>query len=157
MNIYVDVNNVKILNKDVINSGEYNVHDCIFTFTEDYNDLEIKAVFSSKNETYETSVVNNQVTIPIEVLDTTGIVEIGVYAYTTENNELKLRYSPKPDKFYVNKGTYKEGMSPVVDPTTTEFEQLQSRVATIEDNYITENEAMSLVNEAIYGALEGVY
>lgn len=157
MKINVNVNDVKIIDRDLMNTGEYNVHNCNFIFTDEFNGLEIKAVFKNKNGTYETSVVNNQAKIPEEVLNIVGMVEIGVYAYTTENNTLILRYSPKPDRFFVDSGTYKEGISPVVDPTTTEFEQLQSRVATIEGNYITESEATTLINNAVYGALEGVY
>ena len=123
MNVQVNPHFITITQDDNINAGEYNVTQCTFEFTEEYDDLTKQAVFSTCSDTYKTPILDNQCTIPSEVLQTQGSVLLGVYGYETDNDELVLRYSPKPQYFVVSNGSYKEGNDPDL-PKPSEWEQV---------------------------------
>lgn len=123
-----------------INAGEYNVTPCEFEFSEEYEGLTKEAVFSTCNGVYKCAILNNQCVIPGEVLENLGQVTIGVYGYETDDNELVLRYSPKSQNFYVNKGSYREGNDPEL-PEPSEWE----RVLEIINEAIEETNNLNLV------------
>ena len=123
MNIQVNPHTITITRSVDINAGEYNVTTCVFQFSEEYDDLTKQAVFSTCDSTYKVPILNNQCTIPSEVLETSGQVLLGVYGYESANDELFLRYSPTPQYFNVSKGSYKEGNDPDL-PEPSEWEQV---------------------------------
>lgn len=128
MKVQVSVNNVKIIEPSILNENEYNIHNCEFEFTEEYNGLTKKAVFTNEaNETYVETIVDDKCSIPTEVLKEKEHIKIGVYAYDVDNEELLLRYSPRPTEFYVHEGSYKEAQNST-PPTPSEVEQLQSQI-----------------------------
>ncbi len=113
MLIYVDIDNVKIVDKPTLHKGEYGVHQCNFNFSEGYNGLVKIACFRSECQTYKVDIVNNTCDIPSEVLSRVGNVIVGVYAYSIENDNLLLRYSPVADCLEVVHGSYTdEGKTP---------------------------------------------
>ncbi len=125
MKIKVDVNNVTITEKSDIHKGEYNVNKCIFEFSSEYTkDLIYRAVFSCINGSYYQLILNNECNIPDEVLKEKDVnIELGVYAYIlNDDNELELRYSPKPTYFKVENGSYKDGDKTEV-PSPTDYEK----------------------------------
>ena len=125
MKIYVNTNNVKLIEKDQIESGEYNVTPCLFEFSEEYAGLIKTAVFTRKDKTaYKMLIQDDECTIPAEVLENEGAVELGVFGYVIEDDDLELRYSPKPCIFNVTKGSYKEAENST-PPTPTQFEQYE--------------------------------
>lgn len=129
MRISVDINNVKLIEKEQIESGEYNVTPCLFTFSEEYDGLIKTAVFTNKkNEAYNMLIQDNECQIPYEVLEKEGAVELGVFGYAIEDDDLELRYSPKPCLFAVTKGSYKEAENST-PPTPTQFEQYEQALA----------------------------
>ena len=123
MNIQVTPHLITITQDDNINAGEYNITTCEFEFTDEYEDLTKQAVFSTCESTYKVSILNNQCTIPSEVLENPGQVLLGVYGYEAEDDELVLRYSPNPEYFVVSNGSYKEGNDPDL-PKPSEWEQV---------------------------------
>ena len=123
MNIQVTPHLITITQDDNINAGEYNITQCEFEFTDEYEDLTKQAVFSTCESTYKVPVLNNQCTIPSEVLENPGQVLLGVYGYEAEDDELVLRYSPNPEYFVVSNGSYKEGNDPDL-PKPSEWEQV---------------------------------
>lgn len=130
MEFSVDTNNVNLINTDQVESGEYNVTECNFTFSSEYAELTKKAVFTGEDGTaYLQTIVNNKCFIPSEILEVSQVVKIGVYAYSVEEEELILRYSPEPTQFYIHQGSYKEAQNST-PPTPTEIEQLQSQITT---------------------------
>ena len=134
MKVQVTVNNVRIIEPSILNENEYNIHECEFEFTEEYNGLTKKAVFTNEaNETYVETIVDNICSIPSEVLKDKENVKLGVYAYDVDNEELLLRYSPRPTEFYVHEGSYKEGQNST-PPTPSEIEQLQAQITTNANN-----------------------
>ncbi len=125
MKIKVDVNNVTITEKSDIHKGEYNVNKCIFEFSGEYTkDLIYRAVFSCINGSYYQLILNNECNIPDEVLKEKDVnIELGVYAFIlNDDNELELRYSPKPTYFKVENGSYKDGDKTEV-PSPTDYEK----------------------------------
>lgn len=141
-----------VLNKtNEVNSGEYNVNECTFEFSQEYEGLTKVAVFSlCDGTTRNITILNNRCIIPTEVLQETGQVQIGVYGYATQDNELVLRYSPTPQNFVVRLGSYKEGTEPVA-PTPTDWEILVEQVSDIAEDVSSIHEDISGINGEISG------
>ncbi len=130
MEFEINTNQVIFKVQDQVESGEYNVTECSFTFSSEYEDLTKKAVFTGENGTaYLETIIDNKCSIPSEILQISQTVEIGVYAYAVEDEELLLRYSPTPERFYINQGSYKEAQNST-PPTPSEIEQLQAQITT---------------------------
>ena len=128
MKIQVTTNNVIIEEKNILNENEYNVHECEFEFVEEYNGLVKKAVFTGiDGKTYVQTIIDDKCSIPSEILTKRQNVKIGVYGYDVDNEELILRYSPRPTQFTINEGSYKEGENST-PPTPSEIEQLQAQI-----------------------------
>ena len=129
MNIKVEPYTIEIEKLNQVNSGEYNIAEMNFEFSEEYEGLTKQAVFSTCDETYKTPILNNKCIIPYEVLREPGNVLLGVYGYESVNDELELRYSPTPKYFNVVQGSYKEGDDPDIPPRS-EWEQLVEEINT---------------------------
>lgn len=128
MEFQVNTNQVILRQQDQVESGEYNVTECNFTFSSEYDGLTKKAVFTGEDGTaYLQTIVDNKCPIPSEILEVSQVVEIGVYAYDVENEELILRYSPEPTDFFIHEGSYKEAQNST-PPTPSEVEQLQAQI-----------------------------
>ncbi len=124
MKITVNKDNVKIEEFDIVHEGEHRVNKCSFSFSEEYTeDLVKKAIFTSQNSSIEVVIINNECDIPTEILKARNIVLLGVYAYKVVEDKLDLRYSPSPDAFKVNSGSYIEDASESEEITPTQFEQ----------------------------------
>lgn len=124
MKITVNKDNVKIEEFDVVHEGEHRVNKCSFSFSEEYTEeLVKKAIFTSQNSSVEVAIINNECNIPTEILKARNIVLLGVYAYKVVDDKLDLRYSPSPDAFKVNSGSYIEGASESEEITPSQFEQ----------------------------------
>lgn len=127
MKVIVNSHNIKIQNIDDINAGEYNIQDCEFEFSEEYNDLVKVAIFSNENNAYKVYIHNNKCIIPYEVLENEGYVYLGVYGYESNNNELIKRYSPEPEFFVVTDGSYKLG-DDIQPPSPGIIEEMQEEI-----------------------------
>lgn len=124
MKITVTKDNVKIEEFDIVHEGEHRVNKCSFSFSEEYTeDLVKKAIFTSQNSSVEVAIINNECDIPTEILRARNIVLLGVYAYKVVDDKLDLRYSPSPDAFKVNSGSYIEGANKSEEITSSQFEQ----------------------------------
>ena len=120
-------------------SGEYNIHECQFQFSSEYNNLIKKCLFTKDGITYQVDINNNSCTIPYEVLLLDGKIIIGVYAYSIENNNVVLRYSPKPSCFFVKEGSYREYSEEAGALSPSEYDQLmaliESAIEEIQNDY----------------------
>lgn len=128
MEFSINTNHVLLEQQNQVESGEYNVTECSFIFSSEYEGLTKKAVFTGEDGiAYLQTIVDNKCSIPSEILATSQVVQIGVYAYAVENEELILRYSPEPTNFTIHEGSYKEAQNST-PPTPSEIEQLQSQI-----------------------------
>ena len=124
MKITVTKDNVKIEKFDIVHEGEHKVNKCSFSFSEEYTeDLVKKAIFTLQNDSIEVPIINNECDIPTEILKAMNIVLLGVYAYKVTGDKLDLRYSPSPDAFKVNSGSYIEGASESEEIMPSQFEK----------------------------------
>ena len=127
MNIKVNSHTLEINQNIDINAGEYNITTLNFEFSDEYEGLTKMAVFSNCETSIKTAILNNQCTIPFEVLEEPGQVLLGVYGYEGEDDSLELRYSPEPQYFNVKHGSYQEGGEPTIPPKS-EWEQLVEEI-----------------------------
>ena len=142
MNIKVTKNNVTIQDADLIHSGEFKVNELDFNFTNDYDGLVTRAIFTKKNKSYEVAISNNKCHIPTEVLTENGDLEIGVYGYETSGDDLVLRYSPAPAHIRVLKGSYVSADEGSLYLPADEF----VTNAELEENYYNKTEVDTLID-----------
>lgn len=149
MQIQVDVNKLNAITRDYLNENEYHVHKVYFEFSEEYTDDLVKvALFTQNGNTYKMIIANNQCNIPAEILAKKGTFILGVYAYTVENEELILRYSPSPIKLFISSGSYipdsqTENSEPI---TPSELEQYQQA---LQDGLSEVNSKLDDIDEAL--------
>jgi len=125
MTIKVNAHNLEI-KKELVNEKEINVTKCIFEFDEEITDEYVKeAYFTYNNTTYKKIIVNNKCSIPGEVLDEQGEIELGVVCYLVENNEEIKRYNPSPVYFSTIGGSIKENVENTQPITPSEMEQYE--------------------------------
>lgn len=154
MDIKVSKDRIKISSCELVHKGEYKVNICEFTFSEEYTSNLVKmALFTTNEQSYQMSIINNACDIPYEVLNRKGEVILGVFAYSVENDELVLRYSPKPTVFKVEEGSYEEETITPEEITPSQFEQymqaLNDGIVEIQEslvNYYNKTETNSLLN-----------
>ena len=154
MKITVTKDNVKIEEFDVVHEGEHRVNKCSFSFSEEYTEeLVKKAIFTSQNSSVEVAIINNECNIPTEILKARNIVLLGVYAYKVVDDKLDLRYSPSPDAFKVNSGSYIEGASKSEEITPSQFEQymqaLNDGLNKVEESLKKMDSAISSANDLV--------
>lgn len=135
MQIQVNVNDLSIIKSDELNENEYNIHNIQFTFSEEYEDNLAKvALFTLNEETYKVIIINNECSIPPEVLTENSCFTLGVYAFEVDGDNLIERYSPSPMTVYVQTGSYiadedTENSEPL---TPTDKEQILAAIAQLE-------------------------
>ena len=158
MKVKVTKNDVFILDKHELNIhiGEYNINKLIFDFSEEYTEnLIINAVFMNTfiGKYYQTSVINNECQIPSEILSVKGKVLLGVYAYNINGDKLELRYSPHPDYFNVELGSYNPTAEESQEITPTQFEQymqaLQNGLNQVQESIKELNQATNNANDLV--------
>lgn len=114
------------LEKTPVNEKEIDITMCEFEFSEEITEDYVKeAYFTLKGNTYKQIIVNNQCSIPYEVLTTSGTVEIGVVAYLVENEEEIKRYNPSPAYFDTWVGSLKDNAENSQEITPSEMEQFE--------------------------------
>lgn len=139
MKVIVNKNYVLFDVNTKVNKREFKATPLEFSFSEDYEGLTCKCVFSKIPATqdeevtfYQQPIINNKCYIPYEVMDAEGIL-IGVYGYSVDGEELLLRYSPKPKNLWFLEGSYYEGAETPEEILPSQFEQyvayLNSQIA----------------------------
>lgn len=160
MQIQVNVNNLSLIKADELNENEYNIHNIQFTFSEEYEGLSKVALFTAAN-TYKVIIVNNECSIPPEVLTNNGCFTLGVYAFEVNGDELIERYSPSPINLYVQTGSYisdediensepltptdKEQILAMIEQLEIDAQQVEANtqdIANIKQEQITQNEGI---------------
>lgn len=131
MKIKVTKHEVIIEDKNLVSKGEYNANKCLFEFSEEYDGLTKKAIFKCDDILKEVAITLNECIIPYEVLDPAldeTSVELRVYAYEINEENLVLRYSPNYDTFLKNRGSYIDGASESEEVTPSQFEQYSQKL-----------------------------
>lgn len=125
MRIKVTKDTVSVVKNDyTVNQGEYNVNACNFEFTDEYEGLVKKAVFNQGETDIEMVIIHDGCDIPAEFLNGNAI-QLRVYAYEVNGDNLVLRYSPTPTNLYLRPGSYRGLTGSGEEITATQFEQYE--------------------------------
>lgn len=149
MKIIVNPHSLELQKTTDVNSGEYNIQNIEFEFSNEYEGLTKMAVFSNEDEAFTTMITNGSCIIPSEILQTDGTIGVGVYGYSVNGDKLIKRYSPKPVFFNVELGSYQlaqESVDPSSDIITQILAQLESQG---EDIIALQNNLSNLVDNVI--------
>lgn len=122
--VSVTKNKVKIANNYIVNRGEYKANKIQFGFSPEYNGLIKKVIFKDDTNTIEQVIIDNEADIPHEVLNSSRI-QLRVYGYELEDDELVLRYSPEYAQIITREGSYIAPTGQGEEITPTQFEQYE--------------------------------
>ena len=118
---------VSIKQDDTLNRGEYNVTKCKFLFSKEYDGLVKEAIFFIEEKNIGILLdENDECNIPQEAFKFRGNIEIGLYAYYTNNNKLEKRYSPSRTTKVISDGSYTSEIDNTEEITPTDKEQMNS-------------------------------
>ena len=156
MQIKVD-ETVEISKIEEIGTNNVNAIECEFELSEKFNNLIPVAIFTNNKKSYKVNIIKQKCLIPHEVLKNEGFLEIGVYGFVLNGQELVKRYSPLPAEIQIKKGSYKEGQESV-DASPNSFEYYLTECKKIKDSIgaIEKMEALSnteledLINNQIF-------
>ena len=153
MKLIVNPHKVEII-KEPVNEREIDITKCEFEFADEITNNYVKeAYFTFKGTTYKQIIINNQCSIPSEVLTEKGQVELGVVAYLVANEEEIKRYNPSPAYFNTWLGSLKdnaENSEPITPSEMEQYEQaLQDGLEEVNSKLPEINQAIEDVNEAI--------
>ena len=124
MKLIVNPHKIILDKEDAVNEKEINISKCQFEFADEITDDYVKeAYFTFKGESYKKIIVNNECTIPQEVLTEEGTVELGVVAYLVDGENI-TRYNPSPVYFKTDIGSLKEAENSE-EITPSEMEQYE--------------------------------
>lgn len=137
MKLIVNPHKIEI-EKSPVNEKEINITKVEFEFDEEITDDYVKeAYFTLNGSTYKQIIQNNECSIPYEVLNKQGQVEIGVVAYLVENEEEIKRYNPSPVYISTLIGSLKEDFEnsePITPSDKEQMEQVIQEMETKVDN-----------------------
>lgn len=132
-----------------LTKGVYGVELHFNFIGDEWDGLIKKAVFNGK----ETAINDNVCIIPEETTAETGNIELGVYGYKLENDELKLRLSPYPSVMCVINGSFDKAISEAQAATPTEYEKQVANMQAIIDSGKTE---LKTIIDSAYNELEQI-
>lgn len=133
-----------ILDRQPINEKEINITKCEFEFVDSITEDYVKeAYFTFNSKTYKQIIENNECSIPYEVLESVGEIEIGVVAYLTEDEEYIKRYNPKSVFINTWNGSLKDKYENSEKITPTDKEQMEQA---LQDGLNNINEAIEQAN-----------
>lgn len=149
MKIIVNPHKLELQKTIDVNSGEYNVQNCEFEFSSEYDGLTKMAIFSNEDNSFQTMITNGSCIIPSEILETDGAIGVGVYGYQVNGDNLIKRYSPKPVFFNVELGSYQLAEE-VVDPSSDIITQILQQLDNLsEDIIVLQNNLTNLEDNVI--------
>ncbi len=125
MKLIVNPHKIEI-EKTPVNEKEIDITKVQFEFTEEITPNYVKdAYFTYNGTTYKVLINNNECSIPYEVLNKQGMVEIGVVAYLVEDETEIKRYNPSPVYISTLVGSLKDQYENTEPITPTDKEQIE--------------------------------
>lgn len=124
MKIRVTQNTVEIIEEDIINKGEFNVHKCIFEFSEEYENLTKRAYFDGN----EVPIKNDECYIHEKALEKSHYASLGVSAFEMIDKKETIRYSPEPTRFYIRDGSYTKRLDELTDKDINAFDYCMATI-----------------------------
>lgn len=146
MKLIVNPHKIEIA-KDLVNEKEINITKCYFEFAEEITDDYVKeAYFTFNGVSYMQLIVNDECSIPQEVLENKGQIEIGVVAKLLDNGEYVKRYNPSPAYFNTIDGSLKAQYENSEEVTPTDKEQMEQA---LQDGLNSIDDKLEIVDDKI--------
>ncbi len=117
MRITANTKAVQLIDAEEFFSGAYNDITINVELSEEYKDLTSFVTFNDK----KTPVIAGKVSTPCLG---EGLCRIGVYAVNIDDNNVVLRYSPKPVDVLITAGTWSNQIAESNTPTASEAEKI---------------------------------
>lgn len=123
MRITANTKAVQLIDAEEFLSGAYNDITIDVELSEEYRSLTSFVTFNDK----KTPVIAGKVSIPCLG---EGLCRIGVYAVNIDDNNVVLRYSPKPVDVLITTGTWNNRIAESDTPTASEAEKIYALIDT---------------------------
>ena len=137
MKLIVNPHKIELIQEEAVNEKEIDISKCEFEFDEEItNDYVKEAYFTLGDNTYKQVIVNDQCSIPQEVLIKPATIELGVVAYLVEDETEIKRYNPTPVYFKTDLGSLKQAQNsqPITPSEMEQYEQaLQGGLTELDD------------------------
>ena len=151
MTIKVNPHKLEI-QKDLVNEREIDITKCEFEFSEEITDDYVKeAYFTFEDNTYKQLIINNECSIPSEVLIKKGQVEIGVVAFLIDDEQEIKRYNPSPAYFSTLQGSLIDNYENTEPITPTDIEQIENEINKKQDKLISGQNIKTINNQSLLG------
>ncbi|MCI6354190.1 hypothetical protein [Eubacterium coprostanoligenes] len=121
MKIFANTKAVQLINAEEFLSGAYNDITIDVELSEEYRSLTSFVTFNDK----KTPVIAGKVSTPCLG---EGLCRIGVYAVNIDDNNVVLRYSPKPVDILITAGTWNNRIAESDTPTASEAEKIYTLI-----------------------------
>lgn len=121
MRITANTKAVQLIDAEEFFSGAYNDITINVELSEEYKDLTSFVTFNDK----KTPVIAGKVSTPCLG---EGLCRIGVYAVNIDDNNVVLRYSPKPVDVLITAGTWSNQIAESNTPTASEAEKIYTLI-----------------------------
>ena len=121
MKITANTKAVQLINAEEFLSGAYNDITIDVELSEEYRSLTSFVTFNDK----KTPVIAGKVSTPCLG---EGLCRIGVYAVNIDDNNVVLRYSPKPVDVLITTGTWNNRIAESDTPTASEAEKIYTLI-----------------------------
>lgn len=121
MKITANTKAVQLIDAEEFLSGAYNDITIDVELSEEYKDLTSFVTFNDK----KTPVIAGKVSTPCL---REGLCRVGVYAVNIDDNNVVLRYSPKPVDILITAGTWNNRIAESNTPTASEAEKIYTLI-----------------------------
>ena len=128
MKLKVNKDSCTILENEIWNVGDYNVHTVEVDLSDDFYGLVNKVRYFVEDKCYDMLISDNIAQVPTEATQQEGAIGIGVYGFETDTDVLVQ--STKPVQKYITQGTYTGGADNTEPLTPTDKEQMQVAIQT---------------------------
>jgi hypothetical protein len=146
MKIKVNKDTCIILENEIWNVGDYNVHQVEVELSDDFRGLVNKVRYFVGDSCYDMLITNNVAQIPGEATLEEGVIEIGVYGFDIDSE--MLVQSTTPIQKYITKGTYTGEPENVEPLTPTDKQQIEDAIEQNTEDIQTNTNAIAGLQES---------
>ena len=105
----------------ILRTGSYNIDKFVYEFSEEYEGLVKKAlIILPDGVSINTTIIDDELIVPVNMYEPKYLdqsITVGVYAYAVVNDQLSLRYSPRPFTIIPRSGSYdRNAVEEAIDP-----------------------------------------
>lgn len=146
MKLKVNKDTCTIVENEIWNVGDYNVHTVEVELSDDFNGLVNKVRYFVGEYCYDMLITDNVAQVPIEATQKERGIEIGVYGFDADTE--MLVQSTTPVQKYITKGTYIGEPENVEPLTPTDKEQIEMAIQTNTNNIEANANAISNLQDS---------